>query len=662
MNLRTLFFCFAFQIALYSTASAQQTQDIAWYLGFFNDKELDNTTAALASSEMRLLDAKETNDLLAQAQEWKVQGLLHLTKTHTYEKALDHFIKALILEDSLHLNYERAITYLAIARVYEEVNDVYKSVESLKKAQLFQEKIIDLNLQTYVLNTYGKMLTQLGKLEEATEQFELVLDILKEMNAPRLQAETLANIATVLALQNNDAKALEFQKQALALRRTIKDKQKEAESLTSIGLLYRHMKNSERSLANHAAALSLCQETKDITGTAASYNHIALLYYESKNLPRAIANLELALSAANEANATFEKMRSFEYLYLCNKQLGDFNAALHYKEEHEGMVDLLQREKDERALAEKESIYELSKLENSIQQLEAVRKQREVEIATQKKVRNILFVILVLSVIILVLILFMYFQKRRSNVLLTVKNSTIENQNLQLQELNATKDKFFSIISHDVKGPLNSLSSFAGLLINHVDKLSTDDIQMLARDLDKSLKNLFALLENLLEWSRSQTGNIEFSPTPFDMTQVLSETSALLATQAAVKNIHLTQKNSTPVLVNAHRNSITTVIRNLLSNAIKFTPEGGSVILEMKVEPKKVVISITDTGVGMSKNVLDKIFRIDTKHSTKGTADEKGTGLGLILCKDFVEKNGGTIGVTSEENKGSTFYFSVPTL
>jgi signal transduction histidine kinase len=265
-----------------------------------------------------------------------------------------------------------------------------------------------------------------------------------------------------------------------------------------------------------------------------------------------------------------------------------------------------------------------------------------------------------LIVTILLLTVFLYLSKRRSNKQLKTSNAIIQAQNIQLQDLNATKDKFFSIIGHDVKGPLNSLSSFAGLLINHTDKLSKEDIQMLAKDLDKSLKNLFALLENLLEWSRSQTGNIEFNPEPFDLTAVLTENKALLEAQAANKKIQILQPHTTPLHIQAHRHSITTVVRNLLSNAIKFTPEGGTITLAIVPNASTVTVSIKDTGVGMSPEVIEKLFRIDTKHSTKGTADEKGTGLGLILCKDFIDKNGGNLGVTSEVDKGSTFYFTLP--
>lgn len=660
MILRTVFFSCAVLFTCSLSTYAQTEQDLTWYLHFFDRSISMDVSQQLAENEQELAEALEINDLAAQARIWKEQGMLHLTRTYSYGKALDYFFKALTLEDSLHLDYERAITYLAMASAYEQVNYSERSVESLKQAQEFQEKIEDLTLQTYVLNKYGQMLIAQGNLALALEQFELVLELLKDLNKPSLRAETLTNIASVYGLQGKLEQALEYNKEALTLRRSVKDRKKEAESLTHIGELYRLMKNSERSLANHVAALEVRQTLDDKAGIAQSYNNAAILYQEQNNMPRAIANLELALAAGNEANATYEKMRSYENLVVCYKKLGDYKSALNYKEQYEGMFDLIQREKDDRELAEKQSLHEISKLEVSINRLEEVRRQREREIEAQKKFRNILMLVIVLIATVLSLTVFLYLSKRRSNKQLKASNAIIQSQNLQLKELNATKDKFFSIISHDVKGPLNSLTSFASLLINHTDKLSKEDIQMLAKDLDKSLKNLFALLENLLEWSRSQTGNIEFTAEPFDLTAVLTENKTLLETQAANKKIQLIQEFTTPFPIKAHRHSITTVVRNLVSNAIKFTPEGGTITLSIQPDAKDVTVSIRDTGVGMSAEVIEKLFRIDTKHSTKGTADEKGTGLGLILCKDFIEKNGGRMSVISEINKGSTFYFTLP--
>jgi signal transduction histidine kinase len=324
------------------------------------------------------------------------------------------------------------------------------------------------------------------------------------------------------------------------------------------------------------------------------------------------------------------------------------------------MNDFIQKEESDQKLLEAQNRYVLDQKESQIDKLDSVRKQREREIAEQRKVRNFLFAIIGLGIVVVLLILYLYALKRRSNKQLKAAHARVEQQNVELQNLNATKDKFFSILGHDLKSPLNSLSSFSGLLINYFDSLSKEEIQTLARDLDKSLKNLYSLLDNLLEWARSQTGNINFTPEQFDLTNVLQENKELLQVQAGNKEITLYQERTSPLIVSTHKHSITTVVRNLVANAIKFTPQGGNIKIQASEKQNEIVISIVDTGVGMSEATIQKLFRIDSKVSTIGTANEKGTGLGLVLCKDFVEKNGGRLWVESEEGKGSTFSFSIP--
>ncbi len=243
---------------------------------------------------------------------------------------------------------------------------------------------------------------------------------------------------------------------------------------------------------------------------------------------------------------------------------------------------------------------------------------------------------------------------------LTRKEATIANHNNLLKETNVSKDKLFSIIGHDLRSPLLSLTGFLKLLSLQSDSLSKEELKKFVTELDRSLKNLFTLLENLLEWSLSQTGTIDFKSEIFDIGRSLNENGEMLKDQYTSKNITIVNEVSPGLLVSAHPNSIHSVIRNLISNAIKFTPEGGMITLQAETAGRYVRVSVTDTGQGISREVIQKLFKIGVKHSTPGTAKEKGSGLGLVLCKDFVEKNGGTIGVESKEGRGSTFYFTVP--
>jgi signal transduction histidine kinase len=477
-----------------------------------------------------------------------------------------------------------------------------------------------------------------------------------DLGQSKIIAQAMFYLGRLYASMNNYEEALKRHKEALVVWRVLKDRKNEAISLNDIGELYTLTKNDERTLANHMAALKIRQGLKDKSGIAQSYNNIGALYIRQKQYEKAIANLLPALEAAQEVQAQHEQARSYEYLRDCYTALGDHQQALRSSNSLLALNEMVQAEKSDRRPSETDTKLRKEQIKN-LKQESLLRAQK---IQQQEERQLYLYAFIALAGVIILLVLYQYLIKRRTNRMLEQTNATIQQQNLALQDLNATKDKFFSIISHDLKGPLNSLTSFSGLLINHTDSLSKDEIRMLAQDLDKSVKNLFALLENLLEWSRSQTGNIEFKPEVFDIATVMEDNKALLAAQAQTKKIEVAYKSEGTRIVNAHKNSVTTVVRNLLSNAIKFTPEGGSIWLTAEARQGQVQVAIADNGVGMSPEVVQKLFRIDTKHSTKGTANEKGTGLGLILCKDFIEKNGGRLWVESEPGKGSVFVFTLP--
>src|SRR5690606_24599712 len=506
----------------------------------------------------------------------------------------------------------------------------------------------------------GKVNAALGNIDQAFANYELVLANKERLNRPALEAEALFNLAILHASQSNYQDALRDHWKALSIWRSLNDKKNEAISLSSIGELYHLMKNDARALANHVAALKIRRRLGDKRELAESYNNIGIIYYFRDNYERAIANLELALVSGLESEAKREISRSYEYLSNAHQKQGDYKRALEYKELHHAILDFIQTEKNERALLEIQNRYEMAQKESQIVKLEYDSQVRERELRTQKSIRNFLYAPVALILIIGVLILYSYIQKQKSNRHLQVAHNRVQHKNEQLQRLNATKDKFFSIISHDLRGPLNSLTSFSELLINHMDQLTRSEIQSLARDLDLSVKNLYGLLENLLEWSRSQTGTIQIMPWPFDLSALLEENRSLLSQQALSTSISLLSEAQEGIIVRAHKHSVSTVVRNLISNAIKFTPTGGVIKLDIRTQSGETIVSVADTGVGMDQEAIEKIFRIDAKHTTAGTANEKGTGLGLILCKEFVEKNHGRIWVTSEPGKGSVFYFSLP--
>jgi PAS domain S-box-containing protein len=230
----------------------------------------------------------------------------------------------------------------------------------------------------------------------------------------------------------------------------------------------------------------------------------------------------------------------------------------------------------------------------------------------------------------------------------------------ELTELNAMKDRLYSIIGHDLRSPFNSILGFSELLTESYNELTDEERKQFAANIHTASKGAYNLLENLLEWSRIQLGRTPFAPEINDLSNFINETFTQVRHTAVQKNISLLNRVAPAVQVFADKNMLSTVIRNLVSNGIKFTNEGGFVEVSAQVIRDQVVICVTDNGVGMSKLALGKLFHIDSLLSTPGTQNEKGTGLGLVLCKEFIEKHGGTIRVESEEMKGSRFFVSLP--
>ncbi len=241
-------------------------------------------------------------------------------------------------------------------------------------------------------------------------------------------------------------------------------------------------------------------------------------------------------------------------------------------------------------------------------------------------------------------------------------NDRLHTMTLNLKELNATKDKFFSIIAHDLKNPFNTLIGFSDLLVQNYEYMERDQVSDIHKTLHKASNQALNLLENLLDWARSQTGKLQIKPQSYLLKTLAKDAILLLQHIADEKQIYLVDEVDEKQIVFADSNMITTVIRNLISNAIKFTQNGGTVkVCTIGNYKNNSIFTIEDNGIGISKSDIEKLFRIDVNHSTVGTNKESGTGLGLILCKEFVEKNHGTISVESEPGKGSKFLISLPT-
>jgi len=290
---------------------------------------------------------------------------------------------------------------------------------------------------------------------------------------------------------------------------------------------------------------------------------------------------------------------------------------------------------------------------------------KENEIQKNNTIHTYQLLACLVSIIFLIVLVWVFYSKQQ---VLKKKNNQISEANEKLNEMNVTKDKFFSIIAHDLKGPLYTFSSSMNMLNEDYDNLSDNDRKEFISSIFESSKTLNRLLENLLTWSMSQRGTISYEPSVYNLSKLTETAIAFVNQRSEQKNIKIIKDINPDISVFVDENMILTTIRNLLSNAIKFSYPETNVRIKAMVEensninekPEFVVISVEDNGTGMDNDKLNKIFSLKSTESSKGTAGEAGTGLGLVLCKEFIEKHGGTIRAESKINSGTSFIFKLP--
>lgn len=237
----------------------------------------------------------------------------------------------------------------------------------------------------------------------------------------------------------------------------------------------------------------------------------------------------------------------------------------------------------------------------------------------------------------------------------------LKKQEKSLKELNATKDKLFSVMAHDLRNPVSAIIGFAEILQEYNRQNNTEKVDAIGEKISLVAKQTIELLSNLLTWSGTQSGRIQFSPVNVKSTAIIGEVISQLEHSAYQKSLKIYNNVASETMVYADVNMLSTIFRNLISNAVKFTPNGGNVSIDAAPQDNdRIKFTITDTGIGISLENIEKIFSVDTQYSTSGTNNEKGTGLGLIICKDFVEYHKGKLNIESQLNKGTSISFTIP--
>ncbi|MEP2024980.1 MAG: tetratricopeptide repeat-containing sensor histidine kinase [Reichenbachiella sp.] len=433
-----------------------------------------------------------------------------------------------------------------------------------------------------------------------------------------------------------------------------------AYNLGNLGLVYAKLGKNDLAEIKMNEAVKMLTKTGNMYPVAVYQVSLADIYAKRRDLKRALNYAHSALDIGQEEGLK-EQIRdaSLKLSELYQTQ-GDYRKAYDYQSQYIAYRDSINNEETIRKMADLRTEYEVSQ-----KQAEVDLKQTEVDLLNEQARNN--QIVLWSVIVILVLVLFLVFTlmkvyrvKVRAIRIVRQRRRIIAAQRNQLEEVNRTKDKFFSIISHDIRGPISNFQGVSQLIHLLVESKDYDGLLKLGTMLDTSTKEVSSLLDNLLEWAMSQQGRMPYKPETIKLHELCNSNLSIMENLATAKQITLTEKIKEKVSITADKNSVSTIIRNLVSNAIKFTPEGGSVDLQLTYDLNMAVLIVKDSGIGIPKEKMEHLFDFKGERSRWGTDGEKGVGLGLTLVHEFTELNKGKIEVESEEGKGTTFRVYLP--
>lgn len=611
---------------------------------------------------------------------------------------------------------QRAEIYFRLASASRNVNP-YTGLDYADSAIVLSRRLKDLSLEAQIINETGVLYHKVDMYEMAVMQHQKALQMFEQLHDTMGVAFSYANLGNIFLSLQDYQKAKRYHLDALRLKLALGDSLQIAYSYRCTALSYQAMNQPDSTLLLLNEALAIYKSKNDDLKQANIYyllgnllletnqdSDLALHYYARSldiyssfhseygsarsmyEIGRAYARLgrndlakkhyKAALLMAQNAGIRNTVMDVYLALSLLSSDAGDYRGAFTYFRDYAAIRDSLFSETTEKNIAEMQLKYKNTKQQNEILFL---RQQNQLLHKEQKLNNAYLFIMVIgiLSVFIIGIISYArYSQNKQINQQLQAEVQQRKENELklqvsqkELQHANATKDKFISIISHDLKSPFSGIMGFAELLETEYDILTDEVRKEMVTEIRKASDNTFQLLEELLTWSRSRRGLISYEPNAVNVANLCQHTLEITTPAAHKKQVGLVLNADENIFIYADRNMIQTVLRNLLSNAIKFSNKGGKIVLAAKqiyngddknLLAKTIEISVTDSGVGIRSEDISRLFRIEEKLNTYGTANETGTGLGLIICKEFVETHGGTISAYSTEGEGSTFYFRIP--
>lgn len=580
--------------------------------------------------------------------------------TLDFETAIEWYKKSLVLFESLKDSVNITNCYKSVGlchfNLYQDEKAIAQFFEGLKYCETDKENTA--RLFSNIAMTH----LRLGNKTIASTYYNKALALNAATNNLAGMGTNYNGLGMTYKSRNQMDSALINYFKAHRVFRKIKRRDNMAITLNNIAGIYLNFPDSiNKSIQYYNEAWEIFDELGWKYYEAEIRQGIGYAFYIQGKYKKAIENYKISNEISEKYGQGFKVITTnYDLLSRVYEKMNDFKTALSYKKLYIQYSDSLHQKGKYEELIRLEKQYDLQKKENEIIKLQARQELTNFELRKNQQLKQLGFITVLILLMLIFFVLKKYIDKNRSNQLLAEKNQVIEKSEQELRILNASKNKFFSIIAHDLKNPFHNVMGYSSLLSKEYDHFNEEERRKFAADINQSTTNIYRLLQNLLDWSRSQTGRLIYTPTDIEFEQILHKTINVLKPLAQQKNIALQTKFNEGLRIYADPSMIETVLRNLVNNAIKFTPENG--LIQIKVEQKNgtVQVCIRDNGIGISDEEINNLFRIESKVKRKGTNNEDGSGLGLILCKEFIDKNNGTIWAEKNQDGGSSFLFTIP--
>jgi signal transduction histidine kinase/TPR repeat protein len=605
----------------------------------------------------KIIDSLKTELSEAKEDTSKVNILNQLASNNFYGKpklAVQYGEIALKLSSKIHWKKGMAIANNNLGISYWVDANYAESIKYFQKTLLYYQDLKNPNGISDTYNHLGLLHLEIENYRQAFIYLFKAYKINRQTKDKIATGYNLGSIAKTFHKIKNYEKALDYYIKSKEIYKTLPDKNGVGDCYNKIGKIYEDQKQYEKALEYYNKALNNFDESAKYY-LSDSYLEIGRANYHLSLKPEnnKAEKLKLSIQYLNKALVLFTEFGTFGKINECHQELhkayrdnGNYRLSLEHFEKNIEIKDNILSYKNEVKLGELKNKKEIE-LRNKQIEIQKLKINND-----SKKVYFLVFITFFIAIL-FILFFYLYIFKTSTNRLLIDKNREISNINKQ-------KDKFFSIIAHDLRGPFSGFLGLTELLAEDINSMDKEDIEFAAVNMKSSAHNLNRLLDNLLEWSRMEQGLVPFTPKKYNLLKAVKESTATLQDTADKKNIIIETAINESLEIYADHHILQSVIRNILSNAIKFTPREGRIKIQAKKETNGTMISICDTGIGMDAKMLENIFQLDVKNNRKGTEDEPSSGLGLILCKEFIEKHRGKIWIESEVNKGSCFYFSFP--